>query len=175
MSKGGAVFVELMPVLAGRTVMITIARIDEERIRVNVIPTKASQDENTALSTPLSFTGSPAELDAELGKQLGAYAGSHRQLRTTLAEAKAQMDAAAKAAQKKARRQTEERGREKSTVEEKTSVPTAELESPGRRGHPLRARPSRRRPTGFGSISILDSVGWGIFREEKTKAGPVSR
>ncbi len=117
-------FVELMPVLAGRTVMITIARVDEERIRVNVIPTKASEDENTALSTPVSLTGSPAELDAELGKHLVAYADSHRQLRTTLAEARAQMDAAAKAAQEKARRQAEERKKkveEKSAEEEKTS------------------------------------------------------
>jgi PRTRC genetic system protein E len=118
------VFVELMPVLAGRTVMITIARIDEERIRVNIVPTKVGEDENTALSTPVSLTGSPAELDAELGKHLVAYADSHRQLRTTLAEAKAQMDAAAKAAQEKAKRQTEERKKkaeEKSTAEEKTS------------------------------------------------------
>jgi PRTRC genetic system protein E len=123
------VFVELMPVLAGRTVMITIARIDEERICVNVIPTKSSEDENTALSTPVSLTGSPAELDAELGKHLMAYADSHRQLRTTLAEAKLQMDAAAKAAQEKARRQTEERKKkaeEKSTAEEKTSDATVE-------------------------------------------------
>jgi PRTRC genetic system protein E len=126
------VFVELMPVLAGRTVMITIARIDEARIRVNIVPTKVSEDENTALSTPVSLIGSPAELDAELGKHLMAYADSHRQLRTTLAEAKAQMDAAAKAAQEKARRQTEERKKkseEKSTAEEKTSVPTAEPSS----------------------------------------------
>ncbi len=125
-------FVELMPVLAGRTVMITIARIDEERIRVNVIPTKASEDENTALSTPLSLTGSPAELDAELGKHLVAYMDSHQQLRTTLAEAKAQMDAAAKAAQEKARRQAEERKKkteEKSAAEEKTSEATVESPS----------------------------------------------
>jgi len=123
------VFVELMPVLAGRTVMITIARIDEERIRVNVIPTKASEDENTALSTPVSLTGSPEELDVELGKHLVAYADSHRQLRTTLAEAKAQMDAAAKAAQEKAKRQAEERKKkaeEKSAGEEKTSEAAVE-------------------------------------------------
>lgn len=125
-------FVELMPVLAGRTVMITIARIDERRIRVNVIPTKASEDENTALSTAVSLTGSPEELDAELGKHLVAYADSQRQLRTTLAEAKAQMDAAAKAAQEKARRQAEERKKKaegKSTGEEKTSEAAVEPSS----------------------------------------------
>ena len=60
-------FVELMPLLAGRTVVITVAREDEKTVRVCVIP-KAKDDENRALSTPLSYTGTPEELDAELGR-----------------------------------------------------------------------------------------------------------
>jgi len=36
--KGGPVFVELMPLLAGRTLLITVAKADDETIRVNVIP-----------------------------------------------------------------------------------------------------------------------------------------
>ncbi len=47
-------FVELMPLLAGHTVMITVAREDEKTLRVNVIPKKAKEDENRALTTPLS-------------------------------------------------------------------------------------------------------------------------
>ena len=35
-------FVELMPLLAGRTVMITVAREDNKTLRVNVIPTTKS-------------------------------------------------------------------------------------------------------------------------------------
>jgi hypothetical protein len=31
-------FVELMPLLAGRTVLITVAKVDEKTLRVNVIP-----------------------------------------------------------------------------------------------------------------------------------------
>ena len=31
-------FVELMPLLAGRTLLITVAKADDETIRVNVIP-----------------------------------------------------------------------------------------------------------------------------------------
>ena len=30
-------FVELMPLLAGRTVLITVAKVDDKTIRVNVI------------------------------------------------------------------------------------------------------------------------------------------
>jgi PRTRC genetic system protein E len=96
----GNVFVELMPLLKERTLLITIARI-EEKLKVNVIPTKAKEGEEQTLTTPLSYTGSPEELDAELGKHLASYVDSHVQLSSTLAEAKAEMDAAAKAARQK--------------------------------------------------------------------------
>lgn len=103
-------FVELMPLLAGRTVMITVAREDDRTLRVNVIPTsKPGSTENPALATPLSYTGTPEELDAELGKQLVTYVECHHALGSTLASAQAEMDAAAKAAQEEARKKTEER------------------------------------------------------------------
>jgi PRTRC genetic system protein E len=44
-----------------------VAREDEKTLRVNVIPKKSREDENPALTTPLSYTGTPEELDAELG------------------------------------------------------------------------------------------------------------
>jgi PRTRC genetic system protein E len=104
------VFVELMPLLAGRTVMITVAREDNQTLRVNVIPTtKSGATENPALTTPLSYTGTPEELDAELGKQLASYVECHRALGSTLAWAKSEMDAAAKVAQEEARKKAEER------------------------------------------------------------------
>jgi len=105
------VFVELMPVLAGRTVMITVARVDERTLRVHVIPTKTCDTENSALTTPLSYTGTPEELDQELGQQLAGYVEAHQQLGSTLAQAKAEMEAAAKAAQEEARRKTTERSK----------------------------------------------------------------
>jgi PRTRC genetic system protein E len=101
-------FVELMPLLAGRTVLITVARADDKTLRVNVIP-HAKADENPALSTPLTYTGSPEELDAELGKHMTDYVQVHHQTGSTLAEAKATMEAAAKAAQEEAKRKAEER------------------------------------------------------------------
>jgi PRTRC genetic system protein E len=103
------VFVELMPLLAGRTVLITVAKVDDKTLRVNVIPTQARADENPALSTPLTYTGSPEELDAELGKHLAGYVQTHQQTASTLAEAKATMEAAAKVAQDEAKRKAEER------------------------------------------------------------------
>ena len=73
-------------------------------LRVNVIPKKLREDENPALTTPLSYTGTPEELDAELGKHLASYVECHTQLGSTLAQAKAEMEAAAKAAQEEAGR-----------------------------------------------------------------------
>ena len=101
-------FVELMPLLAGRTVLITVAKVDDKTLRVNVIP-YAKADENPALTTPLTYIGSPEEFDAEFGKHLAGYVQIHRQTGSTLAEAKATMEAAAKAAQEEARRKAEER------------------------------------------------------------------
>jgi PRTRC genetic system protein E len=93
------VFVELTPLLAGRTVLITVAKVDDKTLRVNVIP-HGKADDNPALSTPLTYTGPPEELDAELGKHLAGYVQTHQQTASTLAEAKATMEAAAKASQK---------------------------------------------------------------------------
>jgi PRTRC genetic system protein E len=104
------VFVELMPLLAGRTVLITVAKVDDKTLRVNVIP-HGKADDNPALSTPLTFTGPPEELDAELGKHLAGYVQTHQQTASTLAEAKATLEAAAKAAQEEAKRKAEERKR----------------------------------------------------------------
>jgi PRTRC genetic system protein C len=50
------VFAELMPLLQERTLLITVARV-EEKVKVNVIPTKVREGEDHALTTPLSFTG----------------------------------------------------------------------------------------------------------------------
>ena len=119
-------FVELMPLLAGRTVLITVAKVDDKTLRVNVIPALAKADDNPALSTPLTYTGSPEELDAELGKHLAGYVQTHQQTASTLAEAKATMEAAAKAAQEEAKRK-----RQKATVRSRpTELSTAAEPAP---------------------------------------------
>ena len=127
-------FVELMPLLAGRTVLITVAKVDDKTLRVNVIPAQAKADENPALTTPLTYTGSPEELDAELGKHLASYVQTHQQTANTLAEAKATMEAAAKAAQEEAKRK-------KATVKPPTttapaSTPPTASPTPGDPGPP---------------------------------------
>src|ERR1017187_3909633 len=47
--KGGSMFVELMPLLAGRTVLITVAKVDDKVVRVNVI---RSEEHTSELQSP---------------------------------------------------------------------------------------------------------------------------
>jgi len=112
--------------LAGRTVMITVARENDTTLRVNVLPTRSGDNENPALATPLSYTGRPEELDAQLGRELAGYVDCHRALGSTLAAAKAEMEAAAKAAQEEARKKAEERKKraEKPTDKPADTVPS---------------------------------------------------
>lgn len=93
-------FVELMPLLKDRTLLLTVARVDD-KVKVNVIPAKKSEGEDQALTTPLSYTASAEELDADLGKLLVSYVSTHVELGNTLAQVKAEMEAAAKAARQK--------------------------------------------------------------------------
>lgn len=96
-------FKELAPVLRHRAVLMTITSTEDDQIRVNVVPKKLKDDENKALTTPITVTGTAKELDAELGPTLVDFVASHLQLKNTLTQAKADMDAAAKAAQADAR------------------------------------------------------------------------
>ena len=117
-------FVELMPLLNQRTLLITVARIDE-KVKVNVIPAKAKEGEDEALTTPLSYTGSAEELDTELGQHLASYVDSHLALGSTLAEAKAEMDAAAKAARQKAKTAQQTSKPDPGTKKEESATPVA--------------------------------------------------
>jgi len=107
-------FTELMPLLAQRTVLITVVRDSDNTIRATVVPKRTSETENTALSTPLSFVGTPEALDRDFAKELAGYVDTHRQLSSTLAQAKAEMEAAAKAAQEEAKRKADEKRKAKS-------------------------------------------------------------
>ena len=96
-------FKELLPVLRDRAVLLTVTLIDEDQIRVNIVPKKLKDGDNDALTTPLSVTGTAEELDTELSSTIVGFVGSHLQMKNTLEKAKTEMDAASKAAQAEAR------------------------------------------------------------------------
>jgi PRTRC genetic system protein E len=96
-------FKELAPYLRQRAVLLTVTNLEEDQIRVNVIPQKIKDGENAALTTPLTVTGSAEELDRDLPATLISFVGVHLGLKNTLDRVKEEMDAAAKAAQAEAR------------------------------------------------------------------------
>jgi PRTRC genetic system protein E len=71
-----------------------------------VIPSRQKDDENAALAIPLSFSGTPEELDAEIAKSLVPFVKENLRLQHPLAESKAEMEAAAKAAREQAKGKT---------------------------------------------------------------------
>jgi PRTRC genetic system protein E len=96
-------FQQLVPLLRQRSVLLIVTALEEDQIRVNVLPKKLADGENAALTTPMSFTGTAAELDAQLPDAIVSFVASHLELKNTLGRAKEEMAAAAKMAQDEAR------------------------------------------------------------------------
>jgi PRTRC genetic system protein E len=103
------VFEELMPLLTERVLVVTLSQVRADEICINVIPKplkSEQQDNDAALTTPLSVTGTPRELDEQLPRHLVEFVETHLGLSSTLKSAKEQMEAAAKAAREAARKPT---------------------------------------------------------------------
>jgi PRTRC genetic system protein E len=99
-------FKELVPILRSRAVLMTATALDDDQIRVNVVPKKMKDGDHDALTTPLSVTGTAEELDTQLAATLVGYVASHLQMKNALEKAKSEMDAATKTAQAEARAKT---------------------------------------------------------------------
>ena len=127
-------FTELIPLLTERTVLITVARESDTTIRATVVPKRNSESEIAALSTPLSFVGTPEELDRDFGRTLAEYVEAHQRLGSTLAQAKAEMEAAAKAGQEEAKRKADEKRKVKSSTSTSAPVPPTQPATPASPG-----------------------------------------
>src|ERR1700751_5765476 len=103
-------FKELAPYLRQRAVLLTVTHIEDDQIRVNIVPQKLKDGENAALTTPLTVTGTADELDQELPATGINFLSTHLELKSTLDRAKAEMDEAAKAAQAEARKKNKATG-----------------------------------------------------------------
>ena len=111
-------FIELRKLLAKRSLTITVAVLDDEQIRVNVVPHARVADSKVneqikysnksevasvpeeaikALTTPISITGTAEEIDAKFPAILCEYVESHVQLQETLDRASSEIADAVKA------------------------------------------------------------------------------
>ena len=111
-------FSELMPVLQNTIVTLTISRIDDQLVRVNIIPirkTDKESDAENALSKPLTVTAPPAELDQDFARQVLSFSHSYERSAANIREIEEAHAAAVKAAE-------EERKNEKAR---KSAAPAA--------------------------------------------------
>ena len=133
-------FKELVPILRSRAVLMTATALDDDQIRVNVVPKKMKDGDHDALTTPLSVTGTAEELDAQLGQTLVGFVASHLQMKNALEKAKADMDTATKAAQAEARAKAKTHvNRAPAKVD---AVPAAAVAQPTESATPVPAKPA---------------------------------
>jgi PRTRC genetic system protein E len=99
-------FTELLPVLKDRMVTLILSRLDENLVRVIVVPQRKSDKENSAagaaeneLAIPLTITGTAEELDREFAQQLQSFSGSYERAASNIREVENAHAAAVKAAE----------------------------------------------------------------------------
>ena len=91
-------FTELEPLLADPTLLLTLSAVPGGAIRVNVIPKCRNENDaaEKALATPLSVTGTAADLDRDFPAQLTGYAQSILETDSTLNQIRESHKAAVK-------------------------------------------------------------------------------
>jgi len=102
-------FVELLPILRNRPLMLTLALVGEKAIQVNVIPKRQKEGDSgdNALTTPLTVTGTPDELDREFASQLVGFSDAFVRLGSNLSEIEAAHASAVKAVEAERKKEIE--------------------------------------------------------------------
>ena len=123
-------FTELRKLLTKRSLTITVAVLDNEQIRVNVVPHARQEDNKVnepikyssksevasvpeeaikALTTPISITGTAEEIDAKFPALLSQYVESHVQLQEMFDRASSEIADAVKAIDERNKAKTKDK------------------------------------------------------------------
>jgi PRTRC genetic system protein E len=151
--KGERMFKELVPLIEQRPVTLTVAVLSGSHlIRVNIVPKALEKDDQVndkvgysnkdkiakvpetaikALTTPLSLTGTPEEIDAEFAQALREFVESHVQLQKTVDQAREQIAAAVKAIEEREKNKAKVKTVARTTVDEDANASNAEPKHPG--------------------------------------------
>jgi PRTRC genetic system protein E len=108
--QGEGFFVQLMPLLADRTLMVIVSRADEQHLTLSVVPKRMKDGENTALTTPLCCTGTPEELDRHLPGQLRDFVAGQVTLSNNLAQIQHEREEAEKNAREELKKKQKTAG-----------------------------------------------------------------
>ena len=132
-------FKELAPLVRHRAVLLTISHVENDLIRVNVIPKKVADGDNDALTTPVSVTGTVEDLDRELPQTLLHFVSSHLELKNSLDRAKAELEEASKAARAEARKKSGSPAARREPAEPSNKHAAAEAPTPAKAETPKAA------------------------------------
>jgi PRTRC genetic system protein E len=120
-------FKELLPLLEGRTMILTAAKIGDA-LTVTIYPKRnGEKDENPVGNTPLCVTGTAEELDHELPGLIAGYVEELGKFHSNLGQIKQQLADAATAAAEAAKVKT---GRKPATAPAKPASKSAEPAEP---------------------------------------------
>ena len=125
-------FKELAPLLAKRSLILTVSSVEDERIRVTITPRPTGKDDVKELSQPFAVEGTAEELDTELPNAIVGYTAQHMTLENSLAQVKASMEATLKEVKDEAAKKVADA---KKTAKVGTKTPTvpakaAEVKAP---------------------------------------------
>ena len=167
-------FSELMPLIQHRPLTLTIAAVDEKQIRVNVIPGKTEKDKAAnkeighshskevapipessiaALSTPLSLTGTPDEIDAQLTKTLTEFTALHVGLQNSF-------DAAAGAIAKAVKE-----------IDERERIKKEQDKAKNKKPEPPKAEANKLEPEPLPSLFAAPAAQTTVSANDSTRAG----
>jgi PRTRC genetic system protein E len=97
-------FGELFQLAVGATLTLTVSADEGTgKLTINVIPKPKEDHGESALSTPLTLTATPAEFDSDFVQALRGYRAEHRSLAEQAEATKDLLQAAKAASQSKAR------------------------------------------------------------------------
>jgi PRTRC genetic system protein E len=136
--------------------------VNDQAIRINVIPKRLKDGDSgdDALTTPLTITGTPEELDREFAAQLIGFTGSFVKLGSNLSEIEAAHATAVKAVEAERKKDLENK-RKGSTSK---AAPTTSVAKPGpelKDGRPV-----------FGSKSATVTEGPSLFDSHEPVEAP---
>jgi PRTRC genetic system protein E len=97
-------FAQLEPLLVHRAVLITVSKLQSDRLQVNICPRQLKEGENPALTIPLCVTGTAAELDADLVPQISRFVATHIGLNSNLTAIEREIAEAEKTAREEAKK-----------------------------------------------------------------------
>jgi PRTRC genetic system protein E len=131
-NKDPIMFKELAPLLAKRSLILTVSSVEDERIRVTITPRPTGKDDVKELSQPFAVEGTAEELDTELPNAIVGYTAQHMTLENSLAHVKASMEATLKEVKDEAAKKVADA---KKTAKVGTKTPTvpakaAEVKAP---------------------------------------------